>query len=94
MRDVWNIQCWDYVESKQVNDWQWHKAVVARDSVSKQFVFNVDWVTYDVETINFWNYWGNSLAIWAIKDNWNYKNNFTWSIRNFTITKEFKPTWY
>lgn len=94
MRDVWNIQCWDYVESKQVNDWQWHKAVVARDSVSKQFVFNVDWVTYDVETINFWNYWGNSLAIWAIKDNWNYKKNFTWSIRNFTITKEFKPTWY
>ena len=94
MRDLWAIQCWDYIESKQVNDWQWHKAVVARDSVSKQFVFNVDWVNYDTETINYWNFWPNSLGIWAIKDNWSYKNYFRWSMKNITITKEFRPTWY
>ena len=94
MRDLWAVQCWDYIESKQVNDWQWHKAVVARDSVSKQFVFNVDWVNYDTETINYWNFWPNSLGIWAIKDNWSYKNYFRWSMKNITITKEFRPTWY
>lgn len=94
MRDLWAVQCWGYIESKQVNDWQWHKAVVARDSVSKQFVFNVDWVNYDTETINYWNFWPNSLGIWAIKDNWSYKNYFRWSMKNITITKEFRPTWY
>lgn len=94
VRDLWAVQCWDYIESKQVNDWQWHKAVVARDSVSKQFVFNVDRVNYDTETINYWNFWPNSLGIWAIKDNWRYKNYFRWSMKNITITKEFRPTWY